>query len=99
MTDVKPFRYGDTLTIRHAGGREQAVIYCGVFGNKFDQAYVEWPLAGEYKIKLDTGQLLPKKVSLWRVVDHDLKRLRATSAKERNDTNERMKSSRFGTRR
>lgn len=92
MHDVEPLRYGDSITIEHIGGKQQSVLYRGLFGNKFDQAYVEWPLAGEYLVKLDSGQLLPKKVSLWKVSDSDLKRLRVTSAKERHDAKERYKS-------
>ncbi len=91
MSDIEPLQYGDSITIEHVGGRTQEVAFRGVFGNKYDQAYVEWALAGEYKVKLDSGQLLPKKVSLWRVIDSDLERLRATGAKERVDARDRMK--------
>lgn len=96
MSDVEPLEYGDRITIKHVGGHEQKVIFRGVFGNKYDQAYVGWPMAGEYKVKLDSGQLLPKKVSLWKVVDSDLQRMRATSAKERAEAKERMKHNRAG---
>ena len=94
MSDVEPLEYGDRITIKHVGGHEQKVIFRGVFGNKYDQAYVGWPMAGEYKVKLDSGQLLPKKVSLWRVIGADLERMRVTGAKERFDAKERTKSSR-----
>lgn len=96
MSDVEPLEYGDRITIKHAGGRTQEVIFRGVFGIKYDQAYVGWPMAGEYKVKLDSGQLLPKKVSLWRVIESDLERMRETGAQERADAKGRMKSSRAG---
>jgi hypothetical protein len=96
MSDVEPLEYGDRITIEHVGGQEQKVIFRGVFGNKYDQAYVGWPMAGEYKVKLDSGQLLPKNVSLWKVIDGDLARMRATSARDRADAKGRMKSNRAG---
>lgn len=96
MSDVEPLEYGDRITIKHIGGQEQKVIFRGVFGNKHDQAYVGWPLAGEYKVKLDSGQLLPKNVSLWKVIDGDLARMRATGARDRAGAKDRMKSNRAG---
>ena len=96
MSDIEPLQYGDRVTIKHVGGHEQKVIYRGVFGNKYDQAYVGWPMAGEYKVRLDTGQLTPKKVSLWTVVPEDLERMRAASALERAEAKDRMKSNRAG---
>lgn len=94
----KPIQSGDSLTIVHVGGREQRVLFRGVFGNKFDQVYIEWPLAGQYKVQLQTGQLLPKKVSLWRITDDDLERVRDAARDERCTFEEKMKTQRFGTR-
>lgn len=96
MPDVEPLSYGDSVTIRHIGGCEQDVAFRGIFGNKHDQAYVAWPLAGEYKVRLDTGQLMPKSVSLWRVTPEFLERMRATARTERHDARERMKANRTG---
>lgn len=97
MPDAQPLRDGDRITIQHAGGQRAEVIFCGLFGNKYDQAYVRWPMAGEYKVKLDTGQLTPSKVRMWKVCEADLRRLVATMAFERVAAKERMKSRRAGT--
>lgn len=99
MPDAQPFQYGDSLTIRHDGGREAQVAFRGLFGKRFDQAYVFWPLAGEYRVQLDTGQLTPRKVSVWRVIPSDLHRLRMTSVAERNAADVRMKQRSIGGKR
>jgi hypothetical protein len=80
MQEPKPLLNGDTLTIVHVGGQRKQVSFAGLYGNKFDQAYVAWPMAGEYKLSLKTGKLSLKAVSLWTVCDEDLLRLRQASA-------------------
>ena len=94
MSDAKPFQSGDRLTIIHDGGQSAEVVFCGMFGNRFDQAYVRWPMAGEYKVKLDTGRLTPSRVAQWRVSEPDLKRLAVTRVAEQVAARERTSARR-----
>jgi hypothetical protein len=92
----EPFQSGDSLTICHDGGQTAEVFFCGVFGNKFDQIYIRWPLAGEYKVKVDTGRLVLNSVRSWRVCDKDMVRLAATKAAEKASARERVMNRRTG---
>ena len=96
MAPPKPFRYDEELTIVHLNGTEKKVLFAGAFGSKFDQVYILWPLAGEYRVAMDTGQLLPRKVSVWRVCSRDLARLRATMRAEQAENVERRHLRRVG---
>lgn len=91
MPNTQPLRLGDSLMLRHQGGTTQEVEFRGMYGTKFNQPYIAWPMAGEYKVDLSTGKLLAKRVSMWRVVDGDLKRLREASRAAVDDYNERRK--------
>lgn len=95
MPDPEPLQFGDELTLVHVSGTTRVVSFAGVYGAKFTAAYVRWgEMAGDYQVKLDTGQLLPKKASLWRVCDTDLRRLRATLQNEQRLLRHRLRDGR-----
>lgn len=97
MPDIEPLQFGDELTVIHVSGSTRVVHFAGVYGAKFATAYVRWgDMAGDYQVKLDTGQLLPKKASLWRVSDSDLKRLRVTMHHEQRLSRRRIRANRGG---
>jgi hypothetical protein len=85
------------MTIVHLSGATKQVRFAGVFGKDFTCAYVRWPLAGEYQIAMATGQLMPKKVSIWRLCAEDMERLAATIKAARLEHAEQIKERRAGS--
>lgn len=96
MSHAQPLRYDEPVTIVHPGGSTKQVFFAGVFGKDFTSAYVRWPLAGEYQVALGTGQLMPRKVSIWRLCEGDLLRLKATIRHARAEQIEENKLRRAG---
>lgn len=92
---VAPLHYGDRIVIEHLGGARQEVVFEGVYGENCDQPIVRWGLAGQYYVQFQTGQLKPKKASVWRVIPEHMARIRATSVRDLSDRHARIKAERY----
>jgi len=100
MSDPEPLRIGDKITVQHISGLRRTVIFDGFYGKNLNRGCVNWgEMAGKYQVILSTGQLTPKKASLWRVIDSDLKRLEITRKFELAEASMRIKERRYGDRR
>lgn len=77
---TEPLKSGDELEIVHMSGRRQKVKFAGLYGTKLNIAYITWPSAGQYRVKFETGQLMPKRASLWALTKPSLERVRATQS-------------------
>jgi hypothetical protein len=96
--EADPLSTGDEITARHLNGRDQAVVFESLGGDKLDQVRVRWPLAGFYDVDINTGALLGggkkkgrKAASVWIIVPDDLRRIRATQQKQLLERRERMR--------
>lgn len=89
--DAEPLVPGDTIEIVHLNGNVRSVTFDGLFGNKFNIPYIRWGAAGQYRVNFETGQLIPRKASVWRLTDTAMLRLRATQAAMARDFKERQK--------
>ena len=92
--DTAPFTIGEEVEIVHMNGSISTVVLTGLYGNKMTMAYVKWGHAGEYRINFSTGQLLPRKASMWRLTDQSMDRLNATRLAILKSTSDRMKAGR-----
>jgi hypothetical protein len=87
----EPLSYGQKVVIVHDGGVSKTVKFTGLYGNKINQPYINWPGCGEYRVDFVSGRLKLKKVASWRLCDESLKRVHATSTAELYKAKQRAK--------
>jgi len=84
------------MTVVHLNGQTKKVRFDCITGDKLDNVSILWPMAGCYGVDLSTGQLIATgkarlPVSLWKVVDADMARIRATQRKLAAERKERLR--------
>jgi hypothetical protein len=95
---VTTIQSGEKISIQHLNGTTKTVTLDGIYGEKCNKVVIRWELAGAYDVNFETGQLTRKSVSLWRVTEQDMRRIRLTSQQMKQERQERIKEVRYGKR-